>query len=508
MLESLVNNDLFAAVVAFALILIPAVIIHELGHFLAAKAVGITVLEFGIGFPPRITRLFSWGETEFTLNWLPIGGFVRPLGEDMIRPVSNEAMERDREKLLANSQSAIGEPAALDAQDEQPSVRRTMSVNEAKPLPRIFFMAAGALANFMAAFILFVAIGLIGIPQDVGGRVRLLQVAANSALGQAGLQVDDLIEDLNGQKFTDSREFFGQLKALEGDSVTLTVRRFTTDDASDLGTLLDIPFTPTSEVAGGSRTGFVRVLGVAKDSPGDVAGLLADDLIIAFNGQSITSADDPGLELRQRTADHAGERVLLTVLRDDQEIEITLVPRLDPPPGEGRMGIAIWAEFQNTDSGFVYTDGPQQQMMVPLALGDALQFGVERTTSVFSLIAQVPARILTNSITADEARPVSIVGISQWGGQVLQQSIQEDRPITILNYIAMINILLGVTNLLPIPALDGGRIVFVLLEMVRGRPITPEREGMVHLIGLAFLLALGMLVILNDIINPLPSIVP
>ena len=77
MLATVAGNDIVLAVIAFGIILIPAIIIHELGHFFAARLVGINVLEFGIGFPPRLGRLFMWGETEFTLNLLPIGGFVR-----------------------------------------------------------------------------------------------------------------------------------------------------------------------------------------------------------------------------------------------------------------------------------------------------------------------------------------------------------------------------------------------------------------------------------------------
>ena len=101
MSELLMGNNPFSAIIAFFVVLIPLILVHELGHFLAAKAVGITVLEFGIGFPPRIVKLFTWGETEFTLNWIPLGGFVRPLGEDMIRPVDAETVEKDRAGLLA-----------------------------------------------------------------------------------------------------------------------------------------------------------------------------------------------------------------------------------------------------------------------------------------------------------------------------------------------------------------------------------------------------------------------
>src|ERR1700704_5871641 len=84
--------------IILGLVLIPPIVfIHELGHFIAARLVGITVLEFGIGFPPRMIKLFEQGGTEFTLNWLPIGGFVRPLGEDMIKPVGDNATEKERE---------------------------------------------------------------------------------------------------------------------------------------------------------------------------------------------------------------------------------------------------------------------------------------------------------------------------------------------------------------------------------------------------------------------------
>jgi len=100
-MESLpfLQSDLVSALLAFALVLIPAIIIHELGHFFAAKLIGVSVLEFGVGFPPRMARLFMWGETEFTLNWLPIGGFVRPYGEDMIGPATQK---KSRKTLLKN----------------------------------------------------------------------------------------------------------------------------------------------------------------------------------------------------------------------------------------------------------------------------------------------------------------------------------------------------------------------------------------------------------------------
>ena len=88
-------NDFLLTLAGFVVMLVPMILIHELGHFLAAKLVGITVLEFGLGFPPRALKLFERNGTEYTLNWLPLGGFVRPLGEDFVRPVSDEEASGD-----------------------------------------------------------------------------------------------------------------------------------------------------------------------------------------------------------------------------------------------------------------------------------------------------------------------------------------------------------------------------------------------------------------------------
>ena len=108
----------------------------------------------------------------------------------------------------------------------------------------------------------------------------------------------------------------------------------------------------------------------------------------------------------------------------------------------------------------------------------------------------------------DRARPISAVGIAQVSGQILQQSSDTHTAYPILSFAALISIALGVTNLLPIPALDGGRILFVLIEILRGKPMDPEREGMVHLVGLVFLLGLMLILVVNDIRNPVNLILP
>ncbi len=120
-----------------------------------------------------------------------------------------------------------------------------------------------------------------------------------------------------------------------------------------------------------------------------------------------------------------------------------------------------------------------------------------------TLYARLPSMLINGEITAQEARPVSIIGISQIAGMAAEDSVQSGNPYRLLIMAGFISVALGLTNLLPIPALDGGRILFVLIEAIRGRRIEPQREGMVHLVGMLMLLGLMAFLIFQDIANPI-----
>ncbi len=477
MFDFLLESDALSAIVAFIVVLIPAVLVHEIGHFLAAKAVGITILEFGIGLPPRIFKMFTWRGTDYTLNWLPLGGFVRPLGEDMVRQLGDEALDQDRSEA------------------EMRGISKAVSVNEAKPLARIIFMAAGAFANFVTAFAIFVLIALIGIPEVIGGRVNVLYVDPDSTFAAAGLQPNDVIEDVNGRYFGNYDEFVGLLYAANGEDVTFTVRRIDVDE----------PFTIT---AASDLTGEVQVVphpaigDVAEGSPAARAGLQAGDLVVALNDEPTETYE----ELQALTRQHLDEEINLTIWREGQEQVVTLTPRSSPPSGQGAMGIIIGAATLAPEAGLALENAIPQRVIQPQPLGAAVQYSVDRIGQVFNTIASIPGQIIGGTADPDSLRLTSPLGISQAGAVFLQESIVQDQPTIMLEFVALISLALGWTNLLPIPALDGGRILFVLLEIVRGRPIAPEREGVVHLIGLVLLLSLMVVVLLNDIANPLTNL--
>jgi regulator of sigma E protease len=488
----LMGDNPLSAILAFFVVLIPLILVHELGHFLAAKAVGISILEFAIGFPPRIIKLFTWGETDFTLNWIPLGGYVRPLGEDMIRPLDQESVEKDREELRARQESSAGADHRVE-QVVKPSVKAGKTVNEAKPLPRIFFMAAGALANFILAFFLFTFVALSGIPQIVGSSVFVNRVEPDSVFAQAGLQNSDFILEVNGQNFVNSQEFWSIVTASTDETVQLTVQR------GQSGELVEIDLPTETLTAPLSADSYAQITGIVPDAPGDEAGILPGDVVVAFDGQPINGVNG----FRQLTADNAGNKVTLTVSRDGETLDLELTPRLNPPEGQGAIGIVIAPYYDDKTLGITYQEGFLQQSVEALPLNQAVTYGANRIMMVISTTVQIPAQLASGALSAEEARPVSIIGMSQIGGQVIQQSIQQGSVSPILDFIAVISVALGFFNLLPIPALDGGRILFVIVEIIRGRPVSPEREGLVHLIGLALLLSLSVLVILNDFANPI-----
>ena len=499
MLMPAAASDLLLAIAAFVIVLFPAIIIHELGHFFAARLVGINVLEFGIGFPPRIARLFFWRETQFTLNLLPIGGFVRPLGEDMIGPASEDKVKRDRDDLEARR--AASKIAALER--ELLRLRgipdhKMMTVSEAPALGRIFFMAAGALANFASAVLLFIVAALFGLMMPVGGLSQIAAIPDGSLFDGTGAKVGDAIERIDGERFADFGAFHDRLAAYSGEQISFSLLRQETEES----------FVVTVRPDFASRSGAVQVLGVLEESPAAQAGIIPGDLVIQISDASIPSSGDPAQRLKEATREAEGRPLPLTIVREHDDgsaemLRLLVTPRANPPEGEGRLGIAIRSQF-GLGEGTRFANAGYVRESVPQNIPNAIAYGLRTTGETFSLIASIPGRLLDGSLSGEDARPISIIGISKIGGEFLQRSLNEG-PSLMLHFVALISIFLGITNLLPIPALDGGRIVFVLLEMLRGRPVNPRVEARVHQIGIVLLLLLGSLVMIYDLINP-PSL--
>lgn len=349
--------DTGLAVLAFFIVIGPLILFHELGHYLAAKWNNIEVEEFGFGYPPRLLTLFKIGETRFTLNAIPLGGFVRPVGED----------DPSAEGGLATASKSA----------------------------RLQVLAAGSIANFIVGIILLMIMFMVGAPTDVGAQISI----------------------------------------------------------------------------------------VVEGSPAEAAGLIADDIILEVNGTPVNAS----AELVPLITDNLGEAIELTIQRGEEVFTTTLVPRTEVPDGEGPIGIAFRPVQEVQRFGPIEAFVQTMEQLVLIARG----------------FVEFPALVIQQQIPARFLRPMSPVGISQIGGEAISVSVEENALWPVIRLTAVISFALGFTNLLPIPALDGGRIMFVVIEAIRGKPIDPRREAMVHFVGFALLLTTMLLFVYFDITDPL-----
>jgi regulator of sigma E protease len=228
----------------------------------------------------------------------------------------------------------------------------------------------------------------------------------------------------------------------------------------------------------------VQVTRVESGTAAERAGLESGDLIVAADGERI----DEGLaELRSVIRAAPGETVELQVERSGETI--SLMPTLERREGHGFLGImmAPW---------------PDRTGLRRYSLPGAVGASVSDLVLIAKRTLQLPIMLIQGSVSSQEARPTSVVGISQIMTFSLQQSIEWRLAFPALQTASLISLALGLTNLLPLPALDGGRILFVLIETVRGRRVPPQREAVIHFIGMMILVGLMLLVMLQDVLDP------
>jgi len=233
----------------------------------------------------------------------------------------------------------------------------------------------------------------------------------------------------------------------------------------------------------------VLVAEVAEDSPAAAAGLKANDIILSIENHHVETPE----EVKVLTDEHLDRMMTLQVQRQGEGLQVSLVPRSQPPDGEGAMGVAIV--------------GPWVARIEPIhyPLGQAVVQGTRETGRTIAMIVVVPVQILRGLIPVEQARPTGIVGIARMTADAVEQSVDTGWLFPVVQLAAVISIAIGITNLLPIPAFDGGRLLFVFLEAIRGKRVSPEREGAIHFIGLTALLALMLVITYFDVTTDIPT---
>lgn len=232
-----------------------------------------------------------------------------------------------------------------------------------------------------------------------------------------------------------------------------------------------------------SYTDRIRISGVVRSAPADAAGLLPGDIVLAANGEKVWVSNN---RLSQIIHANLGQPVTLTVERGDKTLTFTVVPRIAWPEGQGPVGITL-------DRDWTLARYPWPEAIV--RAGSQVLFQIRETIAL-------PARLIVGTIRPDEVRFVSVVGLKSISDAVVETAVEAQALFPVLQLIGTISVALALTNLLPLPALDGGRILFVLIEAVRGQRIAPEREAYVHIMGLFVLLVIMMFMIINDLVNP------
>jgi regulator of sigma E protease len=227
----------------------------------------------------------------------------------------------------------------------------------------------------------------------------------------------------------------------------------------------------------------VTIAEVADASPAQAAGLQSGDVIVSVNQQPVTVQG-----FRDATQTHLDQAMDIQYRRGDQTIATTLTPRANPPEGQGAIGIVI-------SGGLIHLD--------PLT---ALGQGFQQTVRVIGLTLSVPKMLLDGSISPNDARLVGLVGMAQETSATVSYVADTGFWYPLFFLTGLFSAGLSIANMLPIPALDGGRLFFVLLEWIRGRRIPPEREAAYHFVGIVVLLTIMVIISFNDLISPLPAI--
>ncbi len=425
--------------IVFAIIIFSLIILfHELGHFLLAKANHIRVSEFTLGLGPTLAG-FTKGETKYCIKLLPFGGSC----------VMDEDVEAD---------------AADDRAFNNKSVWARLSV-----------VAAGPVFNFIMAFLLALVIILImGYDEP-----RITYVEENGAAAAAGLMEGDQVLRLNGSKVYLSRDISFAQTVYPSESMELVVAREENGKTVEKEILVAPEKQEFYQIGMYIAENSTKIDSFTDVSPAREAGLKSGDEILAVNGETVGSDQD----IIQKIRGSEGSRLIVTVLRGGAELEISVTPEKVTSYSHG---FASDNSASRVKGGFFH----------------ALQYSAYELRYWIKTTVQSLRMLLTGQVSfKNVSGPVGIVSVI---GDTYNESKKDGALyvfVNMLNLAILLSANLGVMNLLPIPALDGGRILFFLLEIITRRRLPQKVEGMINMIGFSLLMLLMVVVLAHDVYN-------
>lgn len=437
---------MLTTILAFIVALGIIITFHEYGHYWAARRCGVRVLRFSVGFGKPLFKRVDRRGTEWVVAGIPLGGYVKMLDEPEADAMAAEKQQAFSEQPLKN---------------------------------RFFIVSAGPIANFILAAVLYAGLSLIGTEEAAP---ILAQPPANSVAAQAGVVEGDRVVAVNREPVESWSQARWQMldDMVHGGDVTLTVERL--GHPKDL--LVQLPAAPAEPDADAlARAGLslqpgkTVITSVQPDSPGQMAGLVSGDVVMRINEQPVRDTR----ELVQTVRENPERELTLIVERNGVQVTVDVTPALvQGSNGEstGRIGVGLANEVPT--------------VIVQHGLVQSLWQGVSRTyeTAWFSL--KMLGSMISGAVSwKNISGPVTI---ADYAGQTAQIGLN-----AYLAFLALVSVSIGVLNLLPIPMLDGGHLMYYTLEMVRGKP-TPESWMVLgQRVGVVLLGGLMTLAIFNDV---------
>ncbi|MEC5396355.1 RIP metalloprotease RseP [Uliginosibacterium sp. H1] len=435
--------------------------VHEYGHYLAARLCGVKVLRFSLGFGPRIfARQIGPDRTEWALSAIPLGGYVKMLDE--------------REEAV-------------------PPAERHRAFNRQSLGKRSIIVLAGPVANFLLAILIYWGVFLHG-SQELAPVVGA--VSADSVAARAGLVVGDRIERVAGETIDTASDLRwviidhaidrkrvevevstprGAREVRQIDLADVKIDDGAPDALAQLGLTVGLP--PLPAVVGRTMPG----------GPAERAGLQPGDRFIEVDGQPVEDWRGFATYIAKR----GGQDTRLVIQRGAGRLEMVVQPETvnDQSGSRGRLGVEVQQDPELL-----------QRHLITMRYGVAEGFvrSIEQTaeTSIFTL--KVMYRMITGVVSLKNVSgPVTI---ADYAGQTARMGVEH-----YLRFLALVSISLGVLNLLPVPVLDGGHLLYYVAEFVRGRPLSERVMEAGQRLGLTLLVLLSMLALFNDINRLLPG---